>query len=123
MQSLSAIILLIAYFIVQQKTNPFYDKKLNRLEIFSISVQISVLYFGLFYLSGKNDNISDQDGFMWFVFFILLTFSILFVAIFMTYIRLEVLKNNISKQNWLFKLMSCWRIKDSQAFMDKHGLN
>ena len=55
-QSLSAILLLIGFLVQQLRKQPFYDQRLNMLEASSLVVQISIIYLGLFYLAGKNDD-------------------------------------------------------------------
>ena len=86
-------------------------------------MQIAILYFGLYYLAGKNDNLYDMAGLMWFVFVMILFVSIFFLAIFITFMRLEMLKSTVTNQSLLFKILSCGRISDKKAFMDQHGIN
>ena len=120
---MSAIMLLLVSAYQQIRKKPFYDPKLNRLELFSICTQIVIIYFGLFYLSGKNDEIGDIAGFMWIVFFVLLCASIFFLANFLTFIRLEMLKSTVKNRSFLFKILSCGRIKNKQEFIDEHHVN
>ena len=49
---------------------------------------------------------------MWMVFFMILTGSIIFMASFIAYIRLEMLKSTVQNKTFLFTLLSCGRIKD-----------
>jgi len=55
-QSLCAILLLIGSLVLQIVKKPFYDVNLNNLETTSLSVQIAIIYFGLYYQAGKNDS-------------------------------------------------------------------
>ena len=48
-QSLSAILLLIYFLLLQVKRRPFYDNRLNQLESSTLVVQICIIYLGLFY--------------------------------------------------------------------------
>ena len=80
------------------------------METFSLFVQLAILYFGLYYLAGKNDNLYDMVGFMWFVFVMILFVSIFFLAIFITFMRLEMLKYTVTSHRLLFKILSCGRI-------------
>lgn len=48
-QSLSVILLLIAFLGAQIKKKPFYDDRLNTLEASSLIVMICTIYFGLFF--------------------------------------------------------------------------
>ena len=82
-----------------------------------------IIYFGLFYLSGKNDEIEDIAGFMWIVFSVLLIASLFFLAFFLTYIRLEMLKSTVKNRSFLFKILSCGSIKNKQEFIEKHHVN
>ena len=54
-QSLTFIIILIGFYIVQQKLNPYYDKNLNNLERVSLFVLIITIYCGIFFQAGKGD--------------------------------------------------------------------
>ena len=51
-QSLSAILTLIAFLILQTRIEPFYDSKLNNLEKISLFTIIFILYSGLYYQAG-----------------------------------------------------------------------
>lgn len=60
---------------------------------------------------------------MWVVFLLLLTGSILFLSLVFVYLRLELLKQTVKNRPCLFKLLSCGRIKDREAFMNFHKVN
>ena len=53
-QSLSTIIVLGSFLIVHLRISPFYDKKLNDLETYSLVVLIITVYFGLYYQASKD---------------------------------------------------------------------
>ena len=52
-QSLGTIIVLGTYLLIHLKTSPFYDKKLNDMETYSLMALIVTIYFGLVYQSSK----------------------------------------------------------------------
>ena len=116
--------LLMASVYYQIKHQPFYDDKLNKLEIISLCVQIGIIYLGLFYQSGKNDDIAEIEGFKWMVFTLIMVSSIYFAAIFAANMRLEMLKATVRTDNsFWFKLFSCGRIKDKQQFIEDNKVN
>ena len=47
--SLTTIVVLISFLLVHVRICPFYDKKLNDLETYSLTALIVTVYFGLFY--------------------------------------------------------------------------
>ena len=48
-QSLSAILVLTIFFMIQWRLHPYYDPGLNRMETLSLFVIILTIYFGLYY--------------------------------------------------------------------------
>ena len=53
-QSLSTIIILGTFLVVHLNISPFYDKKLNDLETYSLLALIITVYFGLYYQASKD---------------------------------------------------------------------
>ena len=60
-QSLSTILLLIGFLVMQLRNLPFYDDRLNKLEASSLIVMIAIIYLGLFFQAGKNDSFVSTD--------------------------------------------------------------
>ena len=48
-QSLSAILILTVFFMVQWRLQPYYDEELNAMETLSLFVIILTIYAGLYY--------------------------------------------------------------------------
>ena len=48
-QSLSAILILTVFFMVQWRLQPYYDPELNAMETLSLFVIILTIYAGLYY--------------------------------------------------------------------------
>lgn len=121
-----SILLLIGALALQIKKNPFYDQRLNNLESSSLSVQIAIIYFGLYYQAGKNDDFVKSDGTMYGIFILILVASVQFITIFILRIRIEILKRTVEKSSlWnriIFRIFSCGRIKDKEAFMKEHKI-
>ena len=82
-QSLSTIIVLVSFSIVHLRIQPFYDKKLNNLEAYSLAVLIITIYFGLFYQASKESVFVKSDGVKWVVFSAVLISSASFLAHFL----------------------------------------
>ena len=94
-QSLSAILLLIFSLVYQILKKPFYDDRLNHLEATSLGVQIMIIYFGLYYQAGKNDEFVSGDFVMWLIFGLIIIVSIQFIAVFAVRMRVEMLKATV----------------------------
>ena len=122
-QSLSAILLLIFSLIFHMNKQPFYDYRLNYLETTSLFVQIAIIYFGLYYQAGKNDQFVNSDGMMYTFFLIIVICSAQFIALFFFRMRLEMLKATVEKHSLCFRILSCGRIKDKEAFKKDHRVN
>ena len=60
---------------------------------------------------------------MYSILLLVLIASILFVATFIFRMRLEMMKSTVKKSNFCFKILSCGRIKDKQAFIEDNKLN
>ena len=82
-QSLSTISVLIAYRILHQRIQPFYDKKLNDLESYSLTVLLITIYFGLFYQASKDSEFVQSDGLKWAVFSLVFLSSFIFLMHFL----------------------------------------
>ena len=93
------------------------------METTSLFVQICIIYCGLYYQAGKNDDFIQTDGVMYSILLLVLIASILFVATFIFRMRLEMMKSTVKKSNFCFKILSCGRIKDKQAFIEDNKLN
>lgn len=119
-QSLSAILLLIAFLVVQRRWKPFYDSRLNELEATTLIVQICIIYFGLFYQAGKNDSFVTTDSVKYGILVLLLVASGQFLFMFFFRMRLEWQKSAVDKSACCFWLLSCGRIKDKEAFKKQH---
>ena len=48
-QSLTAIMIFVIFFMIQIKLKPFYDESLNNMESISLFVLIMTIYCGLYY--------------------------------------------------------------------------
>ena len=48
-QSLSTIVVLASFLLIHLRVSPFYDRKLNNLETYSLCALILIVYFGLYY--------------------------------------------------------------------------
>ena len=119
-QSLSTILLLIAFLVIHTNKQPFYDQKLNNLETTSLIAQICIIYLGLFYQAGKNDSFLMNDSMVCSIMILLIIASVQFIALFVFRMRLEMLKATVSNHSLCFRLLSCGRVKDRQAFIEEH---
>ena len=86
-------------------------------------MQISVIYFGLFYQVGKEDSFTDSDGIMYLIFSFILIITSMFVTVFFLRIRLEMLKATVTNYICCFRMLSCCRIKDLEAFKKDNKVN
>ena len=115
-QSLSAILMLIGFLVTQLRTKPFYDERLNLLEASTIIVQISIIYFGLFYQAGKNDDFVTTDSVKYGILILIIVASAQFIIMFFFRMRTEWLKATVDQRPCCFAILSCGRIKDKKAF-------
>ena len=122
-QSLTAIIILIFCLILQIKKSPFYDERLNTLEQTSLYVQITIIYFGLYYQAGKKDPFVLSKGTMYCILLMIIIASINFVGLFFIRMRMELMKTTVKRSNCLFKLFSCGRKIDKNAFIQEHKID
>ena len=53
---------LICFLILHLRKQPYYTDDLNNIESISLLILIFVIYFGLFYLTGKNDDYTKSTG-------------------------------------------------------------
>lgn len=83
-------------------------------------VQIIIIYFGLYYLAGKEDEIVKSEGMMYCIFTLVITMSILFIAIFIIRMRMEMLKATVKNHSICFAMLSCCTIKNKKAFIKEH---
>ena len=113
---------MIFCLILQIKKAPFYDDRLNTLELTSLYVQITIIYFGLYYQTGRKDPFVLSKGTMWCILFLIIIASINFIGLFMIRMRMEVLKATVIRSNFFFKIFSCGRIKDKEAFIQEHKI-
>ena len=56
-QSLTSILVLTCFMVVQWRHEPYYDKQLNDMETLSLTVIIITIYFGLYYQAGEGEPI------------------------------------------------------------------
>ena len=113
---------MIFCLILQIKKSPFYDERLNTLEQTSLYVQITIIYFGLYYQAGRKDPFVVSKGTMWCILFLIIIASVNFIGLFMFRMRVELMKATVQRSNCLFKLFSCGRIKDKEAFIQEHKI-
>ena len=89
----------------------------------STAVQISIIYYGLFYQASKNDPLYEAEGFKYLMFTLVLITSILFFAIMSLRIRLEMMKATVKRHSFWFRMFSCCLVKDKSAFITLHNVN
>ena len=83
-------------------------------------VQIIIIYFGLYYLAGKEDEIVKSEGMMYMIFTLVILMSVLFIAVFIIRMRLEILKATVKNHSICFAIISCCSIKNKKAFVKLH---
>ena len=115
--------MLIGFLVQQLRKQPFYDPRLNKLEASSLIVQISIIYLGLFYQAGKNDEFVTTDGIKYSVLLLIIIASLQFICLFMIRMRIEMLKATVVKHHFIFWLLSCGRIKNKEAFKKEHNVD
>ena len=59
---------------------------------------------------------------MWLIFILIALVSFQFMAIFLLRMRIELLKGTVQKHSFCFRLFSCGRIKDKEAFMNEYNI-
>ena len=106
-QSLSAILILSIFFMIQNKLLPYYDDGLNRMETMSLFVIILTIYSGLYYQAGEGDPIMESEFVGWIIFSAVLIPSLVFAINFAGKIRIEILKVVAGKSSKMFRYLTC----------------
>ena len=106
-QSLSAILILTIFFMIQWKLEPYYDDALNQMETLSLFVIIFTIYAGLYYQAGEGEPIMESQVVSWIIFSAVLIPSILFGINFSGKIWIEILKVVAGKSSKLFRYLTC----------------
>ena len=92
------------------------------METTSLFVQIGIIYFGLYYQAGKNDPFVNSGGMMYAFFMIIIVCSAQFIALFFVRIRFELMKTTVEKHSFCFRILSCGRVKDKDAFKKDNSI-
>ena len=85
-------------------------------------MQIGIIYFGLYYQAGKEDSFVQSAGMMYSVFTLITVVSIQFIAFFVIRMRMEWMKKTAVRYPFLFKIVSCCRVKNREAFIAEHRI-
>ena len=56
-QSLTAILIFVIFFMIQMRLKPYYDESLNNMEGISLFVLIMTIYCGLYYQAGQGEEV------------------------------------------------------------------
>ena len=118
-QSLSAILILTVFFMVQWRLQPYYDVELNSMETLSLFVIILTIYAGLYYQAGEGEPIMESQIVTWIIFLFVLVPSVLFAINFSKKMWVEILKQVAGKSSKLFRYLTCGSI-DITEFKQKH---
>ena len=106
-QSLTAILILTIFFMIQNKLKPYYDDGLNTMETSSLFVIIITIYAGLYYQAGEGEPIMESEVVSWVIFSAVLIPSIFFAINFAGKIRIEILKVVAGKSSKVFRYLTC----------------
>ena len=109
-QSLSAILILTVFFMVQWRLQPYYDPELNAMETLSLFVIILTIYAGLYYQAGEGEPIMESQIVTWIIFLFVLVPSVLFAINFSKKMWVEILKQVAGKSAKLFRYLTCGSI-------------
>ena len=118
-QSLTSIVVLSAFFMIQWRMQPYYDSVLNNMETLSLGVIILTIYFGLYYQAGEGDSFMASQGVAWTIFFLVLIPSLMFAMNFGRKIWIEILKVVAVKSAKVFRFLTCGS-KDLREFKEQH---
>lgn len=122
-QSLTAILVLTIFFMIQWRLEPYYDEGLNRMETLSLFVIILTIYFGLYYQAGQGDEFMESSAVTWFIFLAVLIPSVTFAVNFSKIMWIEILKVVAGKSAKAFRYLTCgsWDLQQFKAIHMDYG--
>ena len=119
-QSLSAILILTVFFMIQWKLQPYYDPALNAMETLSLFVIILTIYSGLYYQAGEGEQIMESQVVTWIIFCAVLIPSLIFALNFGKKMWIEILKVVSVKSAKAFRFLTCGSV-DITEFKLEHN--
>jgi len=113
-QSLTAILVFVLFFMIQLRLKPYYDQGLNNMENISLFVLIITIYCGLYYQAGRGEEIMQKNFVKWTIFFLVLAPSVIFTMYFAKQMGIEILKVAAGKSTTGFRFITCgsWDITE-----------
>lgn len=81
-QSLTAILVFVLFFMIQLRLKPYHSPGLNNMENISLFVLIITIYCGLYYQAGRGEAVMELNFVKWTIFFMVLGPSIIFSVYF-----------------------------------------
>ena len=97
-QVLVNLLILAVSLMVHSQLQPYYTRTLNSMETYSLIVAIITMYAGMFYVTGRWYDYMNKYGLKWFFFFTIVIPNILFLAYWLYYMGIELIKVLIDKK-------------------------
>lgn len=63
-----------------------------------------------------------SKGTMWSILLLIIIASINFIGLFVIRMRLEIMKATVKRSNFLWKIFSCGRVRNKEAFIQEHKI-
>ena len=116
-QSLSSILMLTIFLMIQMRLKPYYDPQLNAMETLSLFVIILTIYCGLYYQAAEGEPVMDNELVSWLIFLGVLIPSVIFSINWVRKMWIEILKVVIVKSTLVFRFLTCgsWNAADFKA--------